>query len=123
MIRFILVCLTFALMPTTTLFSQTEPIKIGVAGLSHSHVHGILGRENIGDIEIVGIAEPNRELAQRYADQHGFSMDLVYDSLEEMIAATHPEAVTAFGSIYDHLKVVETCAPKGIHVMVENLWP
>ena len=120
MVRFILVCLTFALMPATTIFSQTETLKIGVAGLSHSHVHGILGREDMGDIEIVGIAEPNRELAQRYADQHGFSMDLVYDSLEEMIAATHPEAVTAFGSIYDHLKVVETCAPKGIHVMVEK---
>ncbi len=120
MVRFILVCLTFALMPATTLFSQTEPLKIGVAGLSHSHVHGILGRENIGDIEIVGIAEPNRELAQRFADRYGFSMDLVYDSLEEMIAATHPEAVTAFGSIYDHLKVMETCAPKGIHVMVEK---
>lgn len=120
MVRFILVYLTFALMPITTLFSQTEPLKIGVAGLSHSHVHGILGREDMGDIKIVGIAEPNRELAQRFADRYSFSMDLVYDSLEEMIAATQPEAVTAFGSIYDHLKVVETCAPKGIHVMVEK---
>ncbi len=120
MVRFILVCLTFALMPVTKLFSQTEPLKIGVAGLTHSHVHWILGREDLGDVKIVGIAEPNRELAQRYADQHGFSMDLVYDSLEEMIKATQPEAVTAFGSIYEHLQVVETCAPKGIHVMVEK---
>ncbi|MBO0321240.1 Gfo/Idh/MocA family oxidoreductase [Muricauda sp. CAU 1633] len=100
--------------------SQEKPLKIGVAGLTHTHVHWILGREDISDIEIVGIAEPNRELAQRYADQHGFSMDLVYDSLEEMIAATKPEAVTAFGTIYDHLEVVQTCAPKGIHVMVEK---
>jgi Predicted dehydrogenases and related proteins len=120
MVRFILVCLTFALMPSSSLFSQTEPLKIGVAGLTHSHVHWILGREDMGDIEIVGIAEPNRELAQRYADQYGFSMDLVYNSLEEMIAATKPEAVTAFGSIFEHLEVVETCAPKGIHVMVEK---
>lgn len=100
--------------------SQEKPLKIGVAGLTHTHVHWILGREDIGDIEIVGIAEPNRELAQRYADQHGFSMDLVYDSLEEMIATAKPEAVTAFGTIYDHLEVVQTCAPKGIHVMVEK---
>ncbi|MDR1370062.1 MAG: Gfo/Idh/MocA family oxidoreductase, partial [Dysgonamonadaceae bacterium] len=28
--------------------------------------------------------------------------------------------VLAFNSIYDHLKVVEVCAPKGIHVMVEK---
>jgi predicted dehydrogenase len=68
----------------------------------------------------VGIAEANRELAQRYSDQHGFSMSLVYPNLEEMIAATQPEAIAAFGPIYDHLAVVEICAPKGIHVMVEK---
>ena len=103
-------------------FAQTQEksLKIGVAGLTHTHVHWILGREDIGDIELVGIAEPNRELAERYAKQHGFSMDLVYDTLEEMIHATKPEAVTAFGSIYDHLEVVQTCAPLGIHVMVEK---
>ncbi|MDC6365362.1 MULTISPECIES: Gfo/Idh/MocA family protein [Flavobacteriaceae] len=100
--------------------SQEQPLRVGVAGLTHTHVHWILGREDLGDIEIVGIAEPNTDLAQRYAKQHGFSMDLVYSSLEEMIAATKPEAVTAFGTIYDHLQVVEVCAPKGIHVMVEK---
>ncbi len=31
-----------------------------------------------------------------------------------------PEAVAAFGSIYDHLSVVQACAPLGIHVMVEK---
>lgn len=100
--------------------ARQQPLKIGVAGLSHTHVHWILGREDTGDIEIVGIAEPNRELAERYAAQHGFSMDLVYPSLEEMIRATAPEAVTAFGPISEHLEVVEACAPKGIHVMVEK---
>lgn len=115
--HFFLVCLYFI---TSQSIAQVEPLKIGVAGLTHTHVHWILGREDIGDIKIVGIAEPNRELAQRYATQHGFSMDLVYNSLEEMIAATKPEAVTAFGTIYEHLEVVQTCAPKGIHVMVEK---
>ena len=117
-ITFSLIFCILLTIPTTN--AQEKPLKIGVAGLTHTHVHWILGREDIGDIEIVGIAEPNRELAQRYADQHGYSMDLVYDSLEEMIAATQPEAVTAFGTIFDHLKVVRTCAPKGIHVMVEK---
>jgi predicted dehydrogenase len=37
-----------------------------------------------------------------------------------MLDATKPEAVTAFGSIFQHLEVVEACAPKGIHVMVEK---
>jgi predicted dehydrogenase len=100
--------------------TKTEPLKVGVAGLTHTHVHWILGRPDRGDIKIVGIVEPNRDLAQRYSDQHGFSMDIVFNTMEEMIAAKQPEAVTAFGTIYDHLKVVEICAPLGIHVMVEK---
>ena len=97
-----------------------SPLKIGVVGLVHTHVHWILGREKVGDIEIVGIVEPNRQLAKQYAQQHGYSMDIVYNTIEEMVKAAQPEAVTAFNTIYDHLSVVEYCAPKGIHVMVEK---
>jgi len=100
--------------------SQSKPLKIGVAGLTHTHVHWILGRPDRGDIEIVGIVEPNIQLARRYSDQHGFSMDIVYPDMQTMISEKHPQAVTAFGSIYEHLAVVETCAPLGIHVMVEK---
>lgn len=99
---------------------HTNPLRIGVAGLSHDHAHWVFQAEHQDDISIAGIAEPNRQLAERYARQYGFSMDIVYDSLEEMIDKTQPEAITAFGSIYDHLKVVQVSAPKGIHVMVEK---
>lgn len=97
-----------------------EPVKIGVAGLSHSHVVPLLRNLERTDIQIVGIAEPDRDLAQRYAERFGFDMSMVYDSLEKMLDATQPEGVLTFTSIYDHLKVVETCAPRGIHVMVEK---
>ena len=100
--------------------TYTEPVKVGIVGLSHDHVHWILGRPERGDIKIVGIVEANQELAQRYATQYGYSMDMVFGTMEEMITAVKPEAVTAFGSIYAHLSVVETCAPLGIHVMVEK---
>lgn len=96
------------------------PVRIGIVGLVHDHVHWILGRPVHGDIEIVGIAEPNRELASRYARQYGFSMDLVYPSVEAMLDAARPEAVMAFNSISGHLEVVEKCAPRGISVMVEK---
>ena len=100
--------------------SAAEPLRVGVAGLVHGHVGWILGREDRGDIEIVGIAEPNRELAQRYADRYGFSPDLFHDSVEEMIEAADPEALTVFTSIYDHLSVTEVAARHGVHVMVEK---
>lgn len=102
------------------MYSQDKPLKVGVVGLSHSHVHWIFSSESRGEIEIVGIVETNREMAKRYSKQDGFSMDIVYNTMEEMIKATSPEAVTAFGPIYEHLEIVETCAPKGIHVMVEK---
>jgi predicted dehydrogenase len=99
---------------------KTKPFRVGVVGLVHTHVHWILGREKKGDIEIAGIAEPNRALAEAYAKQHGFPMSLVYSTMEEMIEHTKPEAVLAFNSIYDHLRTVQYCAPRGIHVMVEK---
>ncbi len=97
-----------------------KPFRIGIVGLVHTHVHWILGRPKTDEVQIVGIAEPNRKLAEAYAKQHNFSMDLVYSTMEEMIAKTKPEAVLAFNNIYDHLKTVAYCAPRGIHVMVEK---
>lgn len=113
---------TIFILFNTSVYSQNakEVLKVGVIGLTHTHVHWIFGSEPRGDIEIVGIVEPNKTLAQRYADQHKFSMDLVYNSIEEMLNKVKPEAVTAFGTIYEHLEVVEAAAPLGIHIMVEK---
>lgn len=121
-ILFLLSGLLFAQEParSNTPKAAQKPLRVGVIGLVHTHVHWLLGREDRGDVEIVGIVEPNRVLAQKYSQQHGYSMDIVYSTIEEMVEAQHPEAVTAFNTIYDHLSVVEYCAPRGIHVMVEK---
>jgi scyllo-inositol 2-dehydrogenase (NADP+) len=37
-----------------------------------------------------------------------------------MLAKTHPQAVLAYTSTYDHRAVVETCARHGVHVMMEK---
>ncbi|MBN7811119.1 Gfo/Idh/MocA family oxidoreductase [Algoriphagus sp. H41] len=101
-------------------FSQAQVLKIGVAGLHHGHVGWVLEAHKRPDLEIVGIAEPNRALAERYARQHGLSMDIVFDTVEEMVEKTNPEAVTGFGATFHHLEIVKACAPRGIHVMVEK---
>jgi predicted dehydrogenase len=97
-----------------------SPLHIGVIGLTHTHVHWIFNSEKRGEITIAGIVEPNKELAQRYAQQYQFPLSKLYNSIEELLKAQKPEAVAAFGTIAEHLKVVETCAPLGIHVMVEK---
>jgi len=99
---------------------QTKPLRIGIAGLTHDHVHGLLARAHDGDIEIVGIAETNRELAERYLKRYNLPATLWYSSLTEMLDKARPEAVCAFNSIYQHLEVVKECAPRKIHVMVEK---
>jgi predicted dehydrogenase len=101
-------------------FTNQSPLKIAVVGFVHTHVHWLLGREKKGDVEIVAIVEPNSELAARYCTLHGLSTALVYHSLEAMYAKVKPDAATAFGTIFSHLAVVEFCAPRGIHVMVEK---
>ena len=97
-----------------------QPLRLGVVGLTHDHVHQILRRASQKDVKIVGIAEPNQELALRYLKRYQLSEKLWYPTTEAMIAATQPEAVCAFNSIFEHKQVVEICAPKGIHVMVEK---
>jgi len=97
-----------------------KPLRVGVVGLVHGHVHWILANEKKSNIKIVGIVEPNRDLAKRLTAQYGYSMDIVYDTVEEMVEAVDPEAVNAFNSTYDHLETVRYCAPRGIHVMVEK---
>ncbi|MBL7872880.1 MAG: Gfo/Idh/MocA family oxidoreductase [Cyclobacteriaceae bacterium] len=117
-----LILLSFLFLISSSLSAQVskKPLRIGVAGLTHGHVGWILGYKKTDVIEVVGIAESNRELAEKLSKQYGFSMDLVYSSLDEMLDKTKPEAVTAFNSIFQHLEVVKACAPRGIHVMVEK---
>src|SRR5688572_18992163 len=103
------------------LFAQPrEPFRIAIAGFTHDHVNWIMNRANDGDFTIVGIAEPNDELVERYIKKFKLTPSIFYSSLERMLSRAKPEAVCAFGSTYDHLAVVKACAPKGIHVMVEK---
>lgn len=104
---------------TYSVYAQ-KPLKIGVIGLTHTHVHWIFTSEAKDMYEIAGIVEPNLELAKQYAEWYKFPMSNVFATMDELIAKTSVEAVTAFGNIYDHLSIVEFFAPKGIHIMVEK---
>ncbi|KEO74981.1 oxidoreductase [Anditalea andensis] len=100
-----------------TSFPETS---LAVAGLSHGHSHWIFQDEFKGDYAIVGIYEPNISLASKYQIQYGMDSNLFYTNLEEMLDNVKPHGVLAFGSVYEHLQVVEAAAPRGIHVMVEK---
>jgi predicted dehydrogenase len=99
--------------------NQNDPLRIAVIGVSHGHVGEVRAAAQRGEVKVVGIYEKDPEvraassLARMYPE-------VVFDDLEAMLDAVKPEAAMAYGSIYDHLSVVEACAPRGIHVMVEK---
>ena len=109
------------IIPKTKAQSTTQkPIRLAISGMTHGHIAFILGRKDKKDFQLVGVYEPNTELAQRLAKKYGFDPKLIYHNLENMLDQVKPEAVVAFGSIFEHLATVEACAPRGIHVMVEK---
>jgi predicted dehydrogenase len=104
-------------------FAQTDktaPLKVAIAGISHGHASWIYGNKLTNEIQIDGIYEPDTALAAVYRNRFNLDNKLFYTDLKRMLDDLKPEAVMAFGSTYDHLSVVELCAPRGIHVMVEK---
>jgi predicted dehydrogenase len=115
----------FLFVTLTTTHAQTsiggEPLRVGIAGLVHGHAEGFFQRSlHRPDIQIVGIAEPDQQLASRYATQFGFDRNLMFSDLEDMLQKTHPQAVLAYTNTYDHRRVVEICARRGVPVMMEK---
>jgi predicted dehydrogenase len=97
------------------------PLRVAIAGLVHGHADGFFQRSlHRTDIEIVGIAEPDQQVASRYAAKFGLDQKLLFSDLEEMLRKTRPQAVLVYTSTYDHRRVVEICARHGIHVMMEK---
>ncbi len=93
---------------------------MGIVGMTHDHVNGILYHPKHEGMLLVGFAEPNKELAMKLLKNANLPDSLWFGSLEEMIAKAKPEAVCDFRSTYEHLETVEKCAPRKIHVMVEK---
>lgn len=110
------------LFPNKSFLQSTmqNPLRIAVAGITHGHVPWILGRKPNTGIELVGIFETNNELVRRYAKEFNLDTTLFYNDLDKMLDKVKPEALAAFGSIYEHMAAIESAAPRGIHVMVEK---
>jgi predicted dehydrogenase len=117
--------LAIALSPATNSPAQTAPadapLRVVIVGLVHGHVSGFLDHSRHSlEIDIVGIAEPDAQLASRYATRYSFAPSLIFSDLEEMLQKTHPRAALVYTNTYDHRRVVEICARHGVHVMMEK---
>jgi glucose-fructose oxidoreductase len=97
------------------------PLRVAIVGLVHGHVQGFLQQSfHNPEIEIVGVVEPDGQLASQYGKQYGFDPRLLFTDLERMLEKAHPQAVLVYTNTYDHRRVVEICARHGVPVMMEK---
>src|ERR1700674_3825696 len=100
---------------------EEAPVRVALAGLVHGHAFGFFDQfQKRTDLQVVGIAEADRQLAAQFGKRYGLAPGLFYSDLEEMLKATHPQAVLAYTNTYDHRRVVEICAQYGVPVMMEK---
>ncbi len=108
----------------TLLFLDTaaarERLKVAVAGLSHDHVHTLLRAYRQQEVDILGIAESNSALADRYRSAYDLPDALFFDTVEEMLQAVRPDVVLAYNAISEHVDVAEVCLPLKVPLMVEK---
>jgi predicted dehydrogenase len=101
--------------------AASPPFRLGMAGLEHGHAAGFLARyRNSKDVELVGISEPDRDVADRYVRRSRLDPATIHPSLEAMLDKAKPQAVVAFTSTAGHPAVVVSCASRKIPVMMEK---
>ncbi|MEO8028837.1 MAG: Gfo/Idh/MocA family oxidoreductase, partial [Bryobacteraceae bacterium] len=102
-------------------FAQPAPDapKMAIIGLLHSHVWSQLGQISKRPVHLVGVAEPNKDLAAE-AKKAGIAEALVFDDYLSMLDRTKPDFVWAFVENNRHLEIVKACAARKIHVIFEK---
>ncbi len=103
------------------LLAAEPPLRLCIAGLVHGHVDGFLhAATQRKDVEIAGIFDPDATLQRHYAARYGLADSVFFTNLAVMLDRVKPEAVASFTSTFDHPIVVEACAKRHIHVMMEK---
>ncbi len=73
------------------------PIRVAIVGLAHGHVEGFLAAlPKHSDVQLVGIAEADTELAAKYRSRFGLDETLFYKQEANMIERTHPQAILVY---------------------------
>jgi predicted dehydrogenase len=113
--------LVFLLMPGMAKSTQAQQLlRVVVAGLNHDHVHGVLNQYNKGQVKIVGIAEADKQLQQKFSKLYHLPDSLFFTDLKQLVIDKKPDAVLGYNAVAKHVDIVEICAPLGIAVMVEK---
>jgi predicted dehydrogenase len=98
---------------------MTQPLRIGVLGLTHDHVWGNLqALQACADADLIAVAEPIEALREQARQQ--FGCERLYDDYSDMLDAEKLDAVYIFG---DNLRGVDLgvmAAERGLHILIEK---
>jgi len=98
---------------------MSKEFKLGVAGLVHDHVWGLLNQfKALKDVRIVAAADANPALIERISKE--FAVKKTYASFSEMLNKERLDAVLACTENSRHANVAEVAAEKGIHMIMEK---
>lgn len=104
---------------SSNVFAQ-QKLRVVVAGLNHDHIHNVLQQFKKGEVIVVGIVEPNKQLHEKFGKLYHIPDSLFFDDLKNLLVLKKPDAVLGYNAVGEHLAIVQICAPLGITVMVEK---
>ena len=98
---------------------MVKDFRLGVAGLVHDHVWGLLNQFNaLANVSIVAAADPNPPLLKQI-DEH-FGVLKTYTSFLDMLDKEELDTVLACTENNRHVDVEEAAGEKGVHVIMEK---
>ena len=105
-----------------SLLPAQDKLRVGIAGLAHGHAQGFFRTAlDRTDVEIVGVSEPGATVVESYLNRFPrLDRSRIHASHAAMLDKAKPEAVMIFSSTFDHKEIVELCAARRIHVMMEK---
>ena len=68
-------------------------LKVGIAGLSHDHANGLMNQYKRGEVILLGVAEADQNLINRYKKNFQLHDSLFYTDVASMLQKIKPDAV------------------------------
>ncbi len=92
-------------------------MKIGILSFAHHHAEAYINNlRTIPHVDLIGVADEDKERGQHYARQH---KTIFFNSYEELLT-DKPDGVIVCSENNNHRKLVEVAAAAGVNVLCEK---
>jgi predicted dehydrogenase len=97
---------------------MNQPFRIGVLGLTHDHVWGVLSPlKDGGPAALVAAADAHAELRKKFETEYGRP---VYDGPDQLLAAEELDGVLVYSDNRTSVELALAAVSRGLHVLIEK---